>query len=106
MQIPIRNPILKNIHNSQWSSPEQISRYKNISKTENIPVFIVLGTGGDPKEPEHVFCIPHNTIKCPEIYESIAEKFEKIIPKKTSVYRNGSLFRIPKQISVSISNIP
>lgn len=79
-------------------NPEQISRHKNFSKTENIPVFIVLGTRGDPKDPEHVFCIPHNNIKYPEIYESI---FEKIIPKRSSVYRNGNLFRLSTQISVS-----
>lgn len=105
MQTPIRNPLRprKKHPLHPMVNPEQISRHKNFSKTENIPVFIVLGTRGDPKDPEHVFCIPLNDIKYPEIYESI---FEKIIPKRTSVYRNGILFRIPKQISVSISNIP
>ncbi|HJK18587.1 MAG TPA: hypothetical protein O0W89_01830 [Methanocorpusculum sp.] len=78
----------KNIHYIQWSTPEQITRYKNFSKTENTPVFIVIGIGGNPKDPEHVFCIALNDIKYPKIYESIFEK----IPKKSFMYRNGILF--------------
>ena len=38
--------------------PEQLSSYKEFSQQRNIPVFIVLGIGGEPCEPYDIYIIP------------------------------------------------
>lgn len=61
----------------KWSYSEQIKRYKQFSQERKIPVFIVIGLGGEPDEPEYMFCIPLEEAKYPELFTSILEKFER-----------------------------
>ncbi|HJJ48171.1 MAG TPA: hypothetical protein O0X39_04150 [Methanocorpusculum sp.] len=61
----------------QWAKPEQMERYKKYEKEQKIPVFIVIGVGGKPNNPQFIFCIPLKEIKYPEIYGSIFERNEK-----------------------------
>jgi hypothetical protein len=38
--------------------PEQMARYKQFEKEEKIPVYIVIGYGGIPENPEKIFLVP------------------------------------------------
>ncbi|MBW2331009.1 MAG: hypothetical protein JRF30_08800 [Deltaproteobacteria bacterium] len=42
----------------QWARKEQIYNYKRYSEKNNIPVFVVIGVGKNPENPEDVFVIP------------------------------------------------
>lgn len=50
-------------------SNEQIENYRSFSKSKNIPVLIVFGTGGQPSQPEELYIIP-----LAHISEIIADK--------------------------------
>ena len=39
-------------------SPEQLITYQDFSKERSLPVFIILGIGGSPCEPEDVYIVP------------------------------------------------
>ena len=66
------------------------ARYNAYSRSNRIPVFVVVGVGGSPKNPETMFCIPLNDAKYPEIFPSVFEKYERD-PGKTFFWRDGML---------------
>lgn len=39
-------------------SPEQLTTYQKFSQERDLPVFIILGIGGEPCEPEDIYIIP------------------------------------------------
>ncbi|WP_292491692.1 hypothetical protein [Methanoculleus sp. 10] len=80
----VAGPVVK------WASPDQIRRYNAYSKSNQIPVFVVIGVRGSPKNPEIMFCIPLEEAKYPEIFPSILDKYERD-PKKTFFWRDGVL---------------
>ena len=53
-------------------SPERLTFYHEFSQEKNLPVFIVLGIGGEPCEPDDVYIIPLKSVS-----------FELIQSKKT-----------------------
>ena len=55
-----------------WWKREQGDRYSQYSQKENIPVYIAIGVGGNPKNPEQIGLIP---------IEIIQKKYHKFIPK-------------------------
>lgn len=73
-----------------WSSFDKINRYKKFEKEEGIPVFVVIGLGGEPLEPGKMFCLPLSEAKYPEMYLSVLYKYERP-PKKPFFWRNGVL---------------
>ncbi|EOQ94799.1 hypothetical protein LEP1GSC195_1376 [Leptospira wolbachii serovar Codice str. CDC] len=80
VECKFRSGLYKNKMNQvvlKWSYSEQIKRYKQFSQERKIPVFIVIGLGGEPDEPEYMFCIPLEEAKYPELFTSILEKFER-----------------------------
>jgi hypothetical protein len=74
----------------RWSIDWQIKRYNDFSYARRIPVFIVIGLGGTPTNPENMFCIPLEEAKYPEMYMSILKKYERQ-PGKTFFWKNGIL---------------
>src|SRR3989338_11018978 len=64
-----------------WAYEDQIEHYQNFSVKENIPVFVILGIGGRPKNPKRVFLAPLAQIKYPDVRIDYLEKFERD-PKK------------------------
>lgn len=42
----------------EWAKEYQIKNYQNFAKEKNIPVFVVLGVGGTPNNPDEVFVLP------------------------------------------------
>ena len=80
----INGPVVK------WAAPDQIKRYNAYSRSNRIPVFVVVGVGGSPKKPATMFCIPLKDAKYPEIFPSVFEKYERD-PGKTFFWRDGML---------------
>ncbi|MEK9135384.1 MAG: hypothetical protein AAB451_03800 [Patescibacteria group bacterium] len=74
-----------------WAKNYQIENYQNFSQKENIPVFVVLGIGGRPKNPKRVFLVPLNQIKYPDVKMEYLGKFEREPRKSFSVDREGNL---------------
>jgi hypothetical protein len=75
----------------KWSYPDQIKRYNDYSKENNIPVFILIGLGGKPNHPELCFCIPLKEAKYPEIFPSVLEKYERLPKNKNFFWKKGDL---------------
>jgi hypothetical protein len=74
-----------------WSYPDQIRRYNNYSRREKIPVFIVIGLGGNPNKPEHEYCIPLEEAISPELSLSVLERYERIPTGKDFIYSDRDL---------------
>lgn len=74
----------------KWSNPHQIKQYKEFSRLNDIPVFIVIGVGGEPDKPEDMFCIPLDEAKYPELFMSVLKKFERK-PGEGFFWKNGML---------------
>lgn len=74
-----------------WASPEKIKRYNKYSKDNKIPVFIFIGLGGTPDDPNTTFCIPLKEAKYPDLFPSVLEKYERQTPDKSFFWKNGVL---------------
>jgi len=59
-----------------WSNPTQLRRYQKYQQERKIPIYVVIGLGGDPNNPEKVYCIPLSEIKYPQIYPSVLKRYE------------------------------
>ena len=45
----------------QWSTPAQLNRLRNFQKdVEPETVYVIIGLGGTPERPDHIFCVPLN----------------------------------------------
>lgn len=57
-----------------WCKPYQLKRYQEIDA--KIPVYIVLGIGGEPGTPGSVCLIPMSHIRFTRLYPSILKKYQ------------------------------
>lgn len=73
-----------------WSNHEKIKQYQKFEKEESIPVFIVIGLGGEPGNPNKMFCLPLSEAKYPEMFLSVLYKYERP-PKKAFFWRDNIL---------------
>ena len=62
-----------------WCNDAQLARYQECNK--QIPVFIVIGMGEDPKYPDFVTLLPLSQAKYTGLFPSFAERFE-VNPEK------------------------
>jgi hypothetical protein len=74
-----------------WSHPAQIIRYSNYSRRRKIPVFIVIGLGGNPNRPEREYCIPLEEAGSPELSLSVLERYERIPTGKDFIWMDRDL---------------
>jgi hypothetical protein len=65
-----------------WCKEKQLARYLDYNK--QLPVFIMLGMGDNPKYPEFLSLIPLAQAKYTGLFQSHAEKFEIEIAKPIS----------------------
>jgi hypothetical protein len=54
-----------------------MDKYKEYSENNDIPLYIVIGLGGSPENPERMFCIPIEEAKYTKLYPSIFENYER-----------------------------
>ncbi len=59
-----------------WSRPAQFARYQKYQQERNIPVYVVIGFGGEPDNPKMIYCIPLSDINYPQLYPSVLKKYE------------------------------
>jgi len=69
---------------------EKLEDYTSFAQKNIIPTFIVIGLGGNPRNPEQMFCIPLEKAKYPKLYPSVFRKFERD-PRKSFFWKNGVL---------------
>jgi len=60
----------------EWCKPYQLKRYKAIEINKKIPIEVVIGVGGLPKSPLHVYRIPLKDIKYTKLFLSFLKKYE------------------------------
>jgi len=70
-----------------WAFQGKIENYQKFSQQRNIPVFVIIGIGGNPKNPKRMFVIPLNQIKYPYVDVKYLEKFERD-PRKPFTMNN------------------
>ncbi len=49
----------------RWASDEQIERYNEFSRERDLPVFVVIGVGGEPNDPKEMFVVPLEQLQKP-----------------------------------------
>lgn len=47
----------------QWATEEQADIYRKFEKEKEMPVFVVIGVGGSPSDPERVYAVPLKALK-------------------------------------------
>jgi hypothetical protein len=50
----------------EWASDRQIENYRNFAQTKAVPVFVVIGIGGEPNNPADVFVVNLNSLRYPK----------------------------------------
>jgi len=74
----------------EWCKRYQLDRYKKFMETRKIPVFIVVGLGGDDDYPDDLFVLPLKDVKYPALYPSIYKAYSKN-PQNNFFWKNGKL---------------
>jgi hypothetical protein len=75
----------------RWSYPDQIRRYNNYSRNKKIPVFIVIGLGGNPNKPEREYCIPLEEAIFPELSLPVLDRYERAPSGKDFIWMDKNL---------------
>jgi len=74
-----------------WAKKEQISRYVDFQNKTTMPVFVAIGVGGLPNNPEKLFVIPLNNIQIyTDVYENKLGLFKRN-PKRRFYYNTAQL---------------
>jgi len=58
----------------EWCNYDQLVRYNNIAK--QCPVYVLIGNGGVPSNPDYLFLLPIEEAKYTGLFESVLFKFE------------------------------
>ncbi len=61
----------------EWAKHYQITNYKKYSQSLNIPVYIVIGIGGEPENPNELFIVPLAKIENSTIQKTELTKYHK-----------------------------
>lgn len=61
----------------EWAKECQIKNYQYFQKTNNTPVFVAIGVGGSPWQPDHLYLVPLNRLNYPFVSKEYLEKFKK-----------------------------
>ncbi|WP_317897760.1 hypothetical protein [Aurantibacillus circumpalustris] len=72
--------------------PEQLQRYQNFSHQNEIDVYIALGLGGHPSNPEELYLIPLNELQYPSLYLNKLRPFYK--PTSQLFFYNTNIHKL------------
>lgn len=61
----------------EWAKNYQIKNYKEYAEKLNIPVFVVIGVGGEPEKPKELFVVPLQKMKGNIITKSELANYKK-----------------------------
>ncbi len=60
-----------------WANDQQIINYQEFARTRAIPVFIVIGVGGQPDRPAEVFIVPLDKLRSGNATEEYLGRFRR-----------------------------
>lgn len=63
--------------NLSWTRESQLERYNDFAFINEIPVFVVIGLGGEPASPKRMFCIPLNEAFLTDLPKYLYETYER-----------------------------
>lgn len=73
----------------EWCKDYALRKYHRYS--QQLPVFVVIGLGGEPISPNRVFCIPLKEARWTELLPGVYLKHERHPPGKKFFWRSGTL---------------
>ena len=76
----------------KWANEEQIKHYQRFAEDKDIPVFVVMGIGGQPKHPEEVYVIPLQEAKTPFFSRETLKQHKRQYPEKHFYYNPQKRF--------------
>ena len=66
----------------QWAKDSQLLNYRRFEHTERIPVFVIIGVGGSPSNPEEVYIVPLDRIQSTFLTRWQLKAFKRYSPNK------------------------
>lgn len=60
----------------QVATDDQLKRYFNYGKENNLPTFVAVGVGGTPANPKYLYMVPIHRLRYGNAKKSYLEKFE------------------------------
>ena len=60
-----------------WAEDYQLNNYKEYAQKTKLPVFVVIGVGGEPANPKELFIIPLKEIQFMSLYKKTLEPYRK-----------------------------
>jgi hypothetical protein len=60
-----------------WAKDRQITNYNSYALGRNIPVFVIIGVGGSPDDPEDVYIVPLTRLKYPYATMDYLQQFRR-----------------------------
>lgn len=58
-----------------WCDDAQLTRYKIFAEQKAMPVFIVIGVGGEPSDPGQVYCVPLQQMTSSTVSQDFLKSF-------------------------------
>jgi hypothetical protein len=72
----------------EWALEYQFENYKSFQEKNQIPVFVAIGVGGKPDDPDELFIIPLKAIQNTFLSEDFLKKYKKRNFKEKGFYFN------------------
>ena len=60
-----------------WADNDNMTRYRMFEESRDIPVFVVIGVGGDPSAPEILYIVPLDKIASTKLRRGWLEKYRR-----------------------------
>jgi hypothetical protein len=60
-----------------WASERQIDNYRAFAEAKNLPVFVVIGVGGKPDDPDEVFIVNLGGLRYPRATAEYLAQFRR-----------------------------
>lgn len=77
----------------EWCKPFQLRRYQDIDS--RTPVYILIGVGNEPRDPEHIFFASLKDVKYTKLFRSYILKYEI----RSNISIDESILRLPHKKS-------
>lgn len=61
----------------EWAKKGQVARYNAFATKRQIPVFVIIGVGGTPDDPNDIFVVPLKVLKYPHAKAEYLAKWKK-----------------------------
>jgi hypothetical protein len=70
----------------EWANDQQLERYNRYLSENNLPVFIELGIGGEPSQPDEVYAIPLRKMKYSFATKDYLQQFKRLDASRNFYY--------------------